>query len=346
MKGYIVILVVILCFVLSPLCSNVDAEERGNVCQKDFIVHLVMAMKMENFLPQNPLIGDYIRLLEERGITIPGGYKPDDFITAKQMAIMLIPAMGLDKSKYERLKEQISSSYKDRAFIINIVGDVKIRQKGAEEWNIAKPGIFLAIEDMIRTGEASSAIIRLGQISIAKVRENTTVSVYQLAKNPIIYIEDGDILLDTGSKKHVSNYYVITPTTVAAVRGTIIKAVHRQGITTVLVAEGKTEVYNVPQYTLGQKVEMARKDKMPVSPVEAVAGNYVREDKIYPLSDEEKRLIDKEVNEIEIAANTSLFGSAAEEMLEEKGVNGEDYMKIDILDKRASNKNVARVTDK
>lgn len=337
-KGLLLFTLLLVFLNLSPL----PAQEEKQVRQQEFVVHLVMALKLESLLPNNPQIQDYVRLLEARGITIPGGYKPDELITTKQMAIMLIPAMGLNKENYDKLKDKISFSYKNKAVIINIVGDVKIRLKDSMEWKDAKPGVSLDIKDIIKTGVQSSAIIRLGQISIAKVKENTTVAIYQLAKNPIIYIEEGDMLLDTSTKRHAINYFIITPTTVAAVRGTIIKTTYKDGVTTVLLVEGKTEVYNVSKYSLDEKIAMAKKDKFLISPIEVFEGYYVREDKIYPLTDKEKESIYAEAEQIKIDAETNLSGAAAEELLKEKGIKNEDYLKIDIIDKGTDREVVAK----
>jgi hypothetical protein len=321
-------------------CTTILAEGE-KVHQKEFIVHLVTAMKLDSALPINPQITDYIKLLEERGITIPGGYNPDELITAKQMAIMLIPAMGLNRNKFDEIKRQIDISYKDKAVIINITGDVKVRMKETNKWDLAKPGLALNIEDTIKTGGNSSAVIRLGQISVAKVKENTTVAVYQLAKNPIIYIEEGDVLIDSGTP-HTASYYVITPTAVTAVRGTVIDIMYRENSTKILLAEGKADVYNVAKYSTTEKVAMAKDEKFAVAGLEITKGMYFKDDKLYPLTEQEIQSIYDESKEIKTAMETDIGGAAAEKMLEEEGIKDEDYLKIDIIENRDKKQYIAK----
>lgn len=317
---------------------GVIAKEERKITQHEFIMHLAKAMNLK--LPEGAQINDYIKALESRGISIPGGYRPNTFITTKQMAIMLIPAMGLDKTKFERIKEQINQSYKDKAIIINIVGDVKIKTKEIGQWQEAKPGIALDIEDTIKTGIASTAIIRLGEITVARVKENTTITVYQLAKNPIIYMEEGDIILDTSGSPMATNHYIITPTTVAAVRGTIIETIYKkdptqkEGVTTVLVAQGTAETYNVSAYTLPEKLAMVRTDKFLVNAIEITQGNYLIKDKIYSLSKEQLESILVDVEDAKAIIDTDLLGEVSEKFLEENGVKEKDYLEINIEDKK------------
>lgn len=342
----IFIIYTLFCFSSAPYYTAVAAEEEGKVTQLQFMFHLANVMGLK--LPENAHAADCIKALELRGITIPGGYRPNEFITAKQMAIMLIPAMGLDKTKFERIKKQIGLSYKDRAVIINIVGDVKIKPRETDKWDTAKPGTTLGLEDIIKTGKDSAAVVRLGEISVVKIKQNTTITVYQLAKEPIIYMERGNIILDTRGSPHASLHYIITPTTVAAARGTIIEAIHKQepqlklGVTTIIVAQGETDIYNVTGYPLIEKLEMARKDKFPVKGINVPEGNYIEKDKIYPLTEQEKESIHAEVEKTRVCAETNLLGSAAEKFLKEEGISDKDYLKIDILGKNKSTKNIVK----
>jgi hypothetical protein len=251
-KNSIFVLVFILSvfFAYSLVHTDISAqEEEKPLKQSEFIMHLVKTMHLDSQLPANPKIDEYIKLLETQGITMPGGYKPDEYITTKQMAIMLAPAMGMDKTKFNDIKNEMRQTYKDKATIIDIKGEVQYKQKDIDEWKVAKPGISLVESDTIKTGVDSKLILRVGEFGILTIRPETIMTLYNLAKTPGLYIEKGELILDTRviEARRETPYYVITPTTVTAVRGTILRTSIKDSITSQLCLKGKVYIYEYYQ---------------------------------------------------------------------------------------------------
>lgn len=224
--------VLISCALSCLLAISVFAQEEQKK-QGEFAVQLCKALGLE--VPA----GDYIAQLEARGIAPEGGWQIDKPMTNTEMANILAKALGLEKEIEARVAGKVDEAYRDKATVIKLAGkvDVKIGKKG--DWIPAEEGMKLTRDDSIRTGPDSWADLRIGIVGGVKIKENSEIKLSELSSNPdgteniILYMTIGDMLVDVRGLQKGSDFQVITPTTVAAVRGTIYN---------VKVVGGKTEI--------------------------------------------------------------------------------------------------------
>jgi uncharacterized repeat protein (TIGR01451 family) len=322
-------------FTYIPLSAQ---SENQPLTQAAFIVQLVKAMHVEYLLPENPSIQDYVKILEAKNITIPGGYKPDDYITTKQMAIMLVPVIGMEKSRYRDIKNNFGQSYIDKALIVDVVGQVQYKLSNTDEWLDAKPGILLGTEDTIKTEKESKVLLRVGQISIVTIKEKTVLKLFNLSNQPILYIEQGEIIFDTHEKEHrkAVPYYVITPTTLTGVRGTIFAKIVRfdnvlkKWITIEKCFDGKLREYLfAPDYTYLEVIEMIMSGRLD----NLRAENWFNLNKgsaweenvgLSKISESDYAKTLSEVNESRISSDTYTEGEIARMCMEEEGLLSEE----------------------
>ena len=201
--------------------------------QGEFAVQLAKAIGME--MPTD----DYIAQLKEQGIAPEGGWQPNKPITNQEMASLLVTALGLQQEAAKRTEAKVEQTYRDRATILNIDGDVQVRLTEEDTWIKAKVGMKLSQKASIKTGSGAWAELRVGMVGAIKVKENTELSLLELSsssdgsENIILYMNVGELLVDARGIDPDSDFQVRTPTTVAGVRGTIY---------TITVAEGLTEL--------------------------------------------------------------------------------------------------------
>jgi hypothetical protein len=247
---YVFIFIASIIFAYNFVHNNISAEQAEKpLKQSEFIINLVKTMQLESQLPKNPTINDYVKVLESQNITLPGGYKPDENITTKQMAIMLAPIMGMDKTKFNEIKREIREGYKGKAVIIDIKGNVEYKKDDGKEWKTAKTGLSLSEKDTIKTGVDSKLILRVGEFGVVTIKSDTILVLYNLVKAPSLYIEKGELLLDTRTHEieKKTTYYVITPTTVTAVRGTILRVSIADNVPSQMCIKGIIYVYEYIQ---------------------------------------------------------------------------------------------------
>lgn len=189
--------------------------------QGEFAVQLCRALGLE--VPA----GDYIAQLEARGIVPEGGWQVDKPMSNTEMANILAKALGLEKEIEERVARKVEEAYRDKATIIKLEGRVEVKIGEVGDWVPAEVGMKLTKNDSIKTGPESWADLRVGMVGGVKIKENSEVKLSELSSNPdgsenvILYMTVGDMLVDARGIPKGTSFQVHTPTTVAAVRGTI-----------------------------------------------------------------------------------------------------------------------------
>lgn len=217
-RGLFLICCIGLCiFSITAFAQEKQSEQKT---QGEFAVQLCKALGLE--VPA----GDYIAQLDAQGISPEGGWQPDKPMTNTQMADMLAKALGLEKEIEERVAQKVDEAYRDQATIIKLAGKVEVRI-GEGSWAPASEGMKLTHNDSIRTGPDSWADLRVGMVGGVKIKENSEIKLSELSSNPdgseniILYMTIGEMLVDVRGIQKGSDFQVQTPTTVAAVRGTI-----------------------------------------------------------------------------------------------------------------------------
>jgi len=171
--------------------------------------------------------GDYIRQLESQNIIPEGGWQADKAISNSEMASLLARALGLEKDIESKVDKKLQEEYRDRATVISFEGDVKVQIGIKGEWVKADVGMKLAESDSIKTGSDSWAELKVGMVGGIKIKENSVVRLSELSSQPsgrediILYMSVGEMLVDARGIHSETDFQVRTPTTVAAVRGTV-----------------------------------------------------------------------------------------------------------------------------
>lgn len=213
----------ILCLLVTLLAASGFAQERqmGQKTQAEFAIQLCKALGLE--VPA----GDYIAQLEANGIIPADGWQADKPISNTEMADMLAKALGIEKDVEERVSRKVEEAYRDKATIIKLAGKVEVKTGKSENWVPAEEGMKLSYNDSIKTGPGSWADLRVGMVGGVKIKENSEIKLSELSSNPdgseniILYMTIGEMLVDVRGIQKGSDFQVHTPTTVAAVRGTI-----------------------------------------------------------------------------------------------------------------------------
>lgn len=139
-----------------------------------------------------------------------------------------------------------------RAVVVDLAGEVRSQAAGDLEWTAVEQGAQLEEGTKLHSGEGASALIEFPPGHRAKLHEKTVILLSQLdygarreAENTTIHLAMGRILNSVKKlRSEDSEYAVRTPTTVAAVRGTVYEVGYdpetRQ--TSVKVLEGMIEM--------------------------------------------------------------------------------------------------------
>ncbi len=123
-------------------------------------------------------------------------------------------------------------------------GEVYLEREGSKQ----KLSInqFLKISDIVLTNSDSTADIILKNRGIIRIGENTKIQIQSLTEENIeIHQDSGTMITHLKKLKSNENYSIVTPTSVAAVRGTsFITMIEDNTNTKVALVEGKIEVKN------------------------------------------------------------------------------------------------------
>lgn len=206
----------------------------------DFSIKLVKSMGLDKKLKPGAVVDDYINLLKEQGVVFPSDFDPAKPITKEIKANLLAQALNVEEGK-ETIQTR-AEIYRNKAIIKEIVGNVMVKLKDTDEWIPAKLDMELGEEDYIKTGPGSSVFLQVGVAGRVEIRENSELLLKTLstqadkkAENILIYLAMGEISVDVRFIDKETTFETHTPTTVAAVRGTIYVVIVRP-------VDGKTEI--------------------------------------------------------------------------------------------------------
>lgn len=110
----------------------------------------------------------------------------------------------------------------DEAHLSLVLGKVYLQKAGESEWSRAKMNTSLNLNDQIRTEKRSRCEIKLSDKKIIRVGEKSDFQIKDLADNPELDLKQGRIWLNVVLEDE--NLNLRTPTSVAAIRGTIYRA--------------------------------------------------------------------------------------------------------------------------
>lgn len=127
--------------------------------------------------------------------------------------------------------------------IADTFGNVKVKAASAADWTDAAEGQALNPQDSIKTGANGKAKITFSDNSVVVLKPKTLITVDQLVWSDAK--RDAALKLDIGSliakiEKHDtrSDFKVVTPVSICAVRGTMFFVGYENGKTDVAVLEG------------------------------------------------------------------------------------------------------------
>lgn len=132
--------------------------------------------------------------------------------------------------------------------ISNFQGDVQVKAVGAADWTVAKFDQILAEGDSIKTGADAIVVLKMDKVGTLTLDSETEVTVQK--KSIQGKIIDAELNIKLGTLKgdlqklhEGSSFKLISPTAVAAVRGTsFIIRVRINGTTLVFVQTGEMNV--------------------------------------------------------------------------------------------------------
>lgn len=237
--GISIILVSFICFYV---VHNAGAQKE-ELTKGEFITRLVKSLDLEYRLPDNPTFNDYVAMLKKEGINVPEDLDPNSPITVEEKTEFINQALSCKMFKKSISMPDAGKIYRNKAVVDKIVGDVNVKVTLQEDWHKASEGMILNQDSTIKTGSGSYAFLRIGVGSI-KILENTEIYLQSLSTQKdtgaeviIINLAMGSAVVDARDLSADSEFEVVTPTVIAAVRGTIYKV-------EVLEKERKTLITN------------------------------------------------------------------------------------------------------
>ena len=233
--------ILITLILLSAVIYYGHTSAEGKISGGEFVVKLVHSLGLDYKLPADATANDFINLLKEQKIIFPPDFDPAKPITRDQKAELLSQALSMEEIGKDKRQRRMEI-YRDKAVIKKIEGKVMVKRGGTDEWIPAELDLQLTESDYIKTGPASEVSLRVGVSGVIQIKENSELLLRTLAteadkksENILVYLAMGEIEVDVRFIDRHSTFETQTPTTVAAVRGTIY-------IVRVSPIDGKTEI--------------------------------------------------------------------------------------------------------
>ena len=130
--------------------------------------------------------------------------------------------------------------------VVTIKGSVEIALAGATDWQAAKPGQVLRLNDRLRTAKNSQATVRLSDLSVIRVNELSTFQILPPAsqdKKPLFDLKSGSAYFFSREKPATIEFR--TPVVSGAIRGTeFLLSVAASGETHVGLLDGLVQLSN------------------------------------------------------------------------------------------------------
>ena len=222
MKKFIIC---IMAFVLLPLLLS--AQEGEQLTYGQFLIKLANSLEIGRPLSPDSTMNDYAVLFEEIGLELPPGFDPDKVIPKAEKGKLLLQAINLESSFREKEIPANREIYRNKAVIHKIVGQAMVKYASEDKWIPAKEGMMLSAADTIKTDKESTAFLKVGLAGYVKVKEDTVLTLETLytradnTENIVIYLAAGELIVNVKGISEGSTFETHTPTTLAAVRGTI-----------------------------------------------------------------------------------------------------------------------------
>lgn len=192
--------------------------------RSEYIKNIVKLLGWEYKLPENPEIKDYVDVLNKEGFKIDPAGDFSQPITQKEKSTLINNVCNLKLSSKE------DKGYINKATIYEIYGKVLVQRENSEKWDNVKVGMQLIQSDTIKTSKDSWAKLKVGMFGRITINENSEIVLSKLyyeardnSESIILNLAMGEVTVDTREVTANSKFEVHTPTTVAAVRGTIYK---------------------------------------------------------------------------------------------------------------------------
>lgn len=229
MRNMLLVLVIVVAFVLFQGSVAFCAEQEETKCGV-FAVQLAKLIGLGDLSEH-----DAVTKLQANGVEIGD---PEKVLSKEEIANTLAKVLDFDV----KTTKNMDIANQNRAIITALEGNVDVKLTKQAQWSKASVGMQLSEESAIRTGQGSSVNIKVGMIGAINVKENTELALESLrarqngSENIILYITIGEMLVNVQWIPPRTNWTTATPTTLAAVRGTIY---------TIRVRPAKTELTEV-----------------------------------------------------------------------------------------------------
>jgi len=217
----LVILFISLLFVVPSLLHSQQMPTRAQ-----YIQNIVQLLGWEYKLPENPVINDYVSVLNKEGFDVDPSLNMQQPITTEEKSFLINRVCSCKMD----LKQGQRRANINKAVIDSVRGKVSVLCQGNNEWVEAKAGMQLTQADTIKTSSGSEAKLSIGMYGKVIIGESSEVNLGKLsyqaqnnAESIILNLAMGSTIADVRNITPTSNFEIHTPTTIAAVRGTIYK---------------------------------------------------------------------------------------------------------------------------
>ena len=232
--------VFVVILLIAYLHLNIFAQN-GKMTFGQYAVKLAQSMDIGYSLDKSASESDYMKLLEGYGIKFPEGGTADKVITDKGKSYLLLQAHKI-KGKLYKSEMADTDIFRDKAVIIDKNGKVMMKREKSADWISAELNMKLGQGDTIKTYADSWAKLRVGVGGRIEVKEDSelqlktlTTASDKISEKVLIYLAMGEVEVDVRNIKEGSVFETHTPTTLAAVRGTVYTVI-------VKPKEGRVEV--------------------------------------------------------------------------------------------------------
>jgi hypothetical protein len=210
------------CLLLLTLTAY-SAEKSTAITRSEYIKQIAKLLGVDTGFTENTPATEYVEILNEKGFEIDAANLESPIKDEEKSALI----NTVIRLKLEN-KEKVLEGTPNKATVDEVVGNVAVLFEGKDNWTPANVGMLLGLGDIVKTGVASYIYLRVGKFGRIAIRENSELALKELsylpAKNTekiVLNLTKGETLVDARDIKKNSHFEVQTPTTLAAVRGTV-----------------------------------------------------------------------------------------------------------------------------
>lgn len=226
-KNYLFYAVCIAIFCLTWLGLGTLYAENGDITYGEYLIMIAKSLKLDYLVSENATVNDYVEILKKSGMKIPEGVDVKKNITKEEKAYLLFQAHNLKKENEEGIQKGVDI-FSDRGVVLELYGGVFVQRKDENKWIEAQKGMAIAQGDTIKTESGARVVLKVGISGRVEIKENSNLVLEKimtqkenLTENVLLYLARGEMTVDARGVKEGSTFETYTPTTIAAVRGTI-----------------------------------------------------------------------------------------------------------------------------